>query len=84
MTELGVYILGATALAILAAAGIVSVTGGNGVLLCAVVASGAAYVSQFGAASAVVDPSTKVWPAIAFTAMGISFLAWAYGVWLLF
>ena len=81
MTELGVYILGAAALVILAWAG--ATAGDSTVMLCAVIASGAAYVSQFGAASAVVNPSTKL-AAIAFTAMGIAFLAWAYGVVLLF
>lgn len=77
MTELGVYILGATALAILAAAGI---NAGNGtVILAATVSSGAAYLSQLGAAYATMRPS-----GVATTINGVFMLvalgAWAFGV----
>lgn len=47
-TELGVYILGAVALAVLTAAGITA--GSNHVVLCAVLSSGFAYAAQFFAA----------------------------------
>lgn len=77
MTELGVYILGATALAILAAAGIN--TGNSTVILAAVVSSGAAYLSQLGAAYAAIKPS-----GVATTINGVFMLlalaAWAFGV----
>lgn len=59
MTELGVYILGATALAILAAAGVA--TNDGAVIFAAVLASGLAYLSQIGAAHTV--SGGKVWSA---------------------
>jgi hypothetical protein len=79
MTELGVYILGATALAILAAAGIVL---DGDVLVCAVIASGAAYLSQNGAHAHQILGA--LWALVlSIGAMIIAFGAWAYGVWLL-
>lgn len=79
MTELGVYILGATALAILAAAGIHA--GNATVISAAVVASGAAYLSQVFAAyhSLSVEPSpvARIMNGIF---MLIAFGAWATGI----
>jgi hypothetical protein len=82
MTELGAYILGAAALVILAWAG--AAAGNSTVLLCAVIASGAAYVSQFGAAHAVVH--TRPWSyALGFGGLVVALGAWGFGVsWLLF
>lgn len=80
MTELGVYILGAVALVILAAAGIAA--GNSAVVLCAVISSGAAYVSQLGAAMGVLHRTTfAVVTNAAF--MLIALGVWAYGVLLL-
>lgn len=77
MTELGVYILGATALAILAAAGIA--TGNHSVITCAVVSSGAAYLGQLGADGTVRDG--RRWT-VALNAVGLlaAVIAWALGV----
>lgn len=77
MTELGVYILGATALAILAAAGLV--LGNNLAVTMACVSSGAAYLSQVGAATYVISPS-KFARFINATFMLVALAAWAVGV----
>lgn len=77
MTELGVYILGATALVILAAAGIAL---GNGqIILAAVVASGFAYLSQIGAnhTAETGGMGWSVWLNAA--AMLVALGAWLYG-----
>lgn len=78
MTELGVYILGAVALAILAAAGIA--TGNHLVATCAVISSGAAYLSQIGAFNTVHSPGGRWSVAINATFMLVALGAWAYGV----
>ncbi len=59
MSELGIYILGATALAILAAAGIAS--GESAVVAFAVFAAGAAYLAQLLGEAVEVMASRKVW-----------------------
>ena len=86
MTELGVYILGAAALVILAWAG--ATAGDSTVMLCAVIASGAAYVSQFGVASTMAGAHAPLGPRASFIVNFVGLLvtlgAWAYGVWLLF
>ena len=80
MTELGVYILGAVALAILAAAGIAA--GDHVVVACAVTASGAAYLSQLGAFGTVSGgPQWSV--LLNGVAMVIALGAWAAGAFLL-
>lgn len=80
MTELGVYILGAVALCLLAAAGIAFDT--YNVVLCAVVSAGAAYATQVAA----------VWRSLGFAwaaavnlaGFAVALLAWTYGAFLLF
>ena len=74
--ELGVYILGATALAILAAAGIS--TGDYQVMVAACVAAGAAYLSQICAAMWIESPSSILRSGNALF-MFIAFGSWAYG-----
>lgn len=81
MTELGVYILGAMALGILAAAGISA--GNQTVILCAVVSSGAAYLSQLGAAHTVAKGPNGLSVIINAVFMLIALAAWAYGAFLL-
>lgn len=81
MTELGVYILGATALAILAAAGITA--GNHAALECAVVASGSAYLSQLGAAFTVNGTGGRWSVAVNAAFMLAALAAWAYGALLL-
>lgn len=78
MTELGIYILGAAALCILAAAGIHA---GNGtVVFWAVLASGAAYISQ-SAADIHNRDETRQW-ALALNAIAllVSIGSWLMGV----
>jgi len=77
MTELGVYILGATALAILAAAGFA--VEDSRVLFCAVIASGFAYLSQVGAnhTAETGKMGWSVW--LNAGAMLVALGAWAYG-----
>ena len=77
MTELGVYILGATALAILAASGIA--LGNGAAILAAVVASGFAYLSQIGAnqTAETGEMGWGVW--LNAVAMLVSLGAWLYG-----
>lgn len=77
MTELGVYILGATALAILTAAGFAAED--NIVLFCAVVASGFAYLAQLGAnhTAETGKMGWSVW--LNAVAMFIALVAWACG-----
>lgn len=81
MTELGVYILGATALAILAAAGIAFQDGS--IIFCAVIASGFAYLSQLGAnhTAETGQVGWSVW--LNAGAMLVALGAWAYGALLL-
>ncbi len=78
--ELGVYILGATALVILAAAGVAM--GKDHVITAAVLASGAAYVSQLCGAIFVANGGRA-----AHMANGVfmlaAFGAWAFGVYAL-
>lgn len=78
MTELGVYILGATALAILAAAGIA--TGNHFVLACAIIASGAAYIGQLAAAMTVLGQFASIAPIINLIGMVMALGAWLFGV----
>jgi hypothetical protein len=77
MTELGVYILGATALAILAAAGIAMQD--NTIIFAAVIASGFAYLSQLGANHTATTGKMgwSVW--LNAVAMLVALAAWAYG-----
>ncbi|MBL8578093.1 MAG: hypothetical protein JNK47_12770 [Mesorhizobium sp.] len=76
MTELGIYILGAMALAILAAAGVA--VGNSTVLVSAVVASAASYLAQI----AYFHGTRSRLAAIANTLfILIAFGAWLYGVW---
>ena len=79
MTELGVYILGAAALAILAAAGIALEQAVS--LVDAVVASGAAYLAQ-SFAHAFRERPEWLWAGLLnlFFALG-GFVLWAHGVW---
>lgn len=81
MTELGVYILGAVALCILAAAGIA--VGNPTAVLCAVLSSGAAYLSQLGAALTVAGVGGKAPQWLNGAMMLMSFAAWVYGAALL-
>lgn len=77
MTELGVYILGATALAILAAAGIALQDGS--IIFAAVLSSGFAYLSQLGANHTATTGKMgwSVW--LNGIAMLVALGAWLYG-----
>lgn len=77
-TELGVYILGAVALAILAAAGIA--TGNHLVIACALIASGGAYIGQLGGAMAVAGQFPALSPIINLIGMAVALCAWLFGV----
>lgn len=77
MTELGVYILGATALAILAAAGIA--TGNHAVVAFAVLSSGAVYVAQLGAAMVVAGQFAKAATIINLIGMALALGCWLFG-----
>ena len=79
-TELGVYILGATALAILAAAGIS--TGDYQVMVAVTVAAGAAYLSQICAAMWVEDPQSVLRSGNVIF-MLVAFASWAFGAYAL-
>lgn len=80
MTELGVYILGATALAILAATGIAS--GDYGVMVAVTIAAGASYLSQICAAMWTEEPASILRSGNVFF-MAIAFASWAFGVYAL-
>lgn len=81
--EIGVYVLGATALAILASAGITM--SNETALFCAVVASGAAYLAQMlnelaeRHIAAQTNPPVFVFP-VAALSMFIALGSWAVGV----
>lgn len=78
MTELGVYILGAVALVLLGAAGIA--TGDRVVIICAVGASGAAYLGQLAALSASVNATSARWSIILNAGfLLVALAAWAFG-----
>lgn len=75
--EIGVYILGAAALIILAAAGIA--TGSDAVLTCAVLAAGAAYVSQLGGAL-YLQTQQLLWATVNLFAMTVALVVWLIGL----
>ena len=77
MTELGVYILGAAALAILAAAGIAS--GNHLVVELAALSAGAAYVGQLGAQMVVANVSPRIASTINLAGMAVSLICWLLG-----
>jgi hypothetical protein len=77
MTELGVYILGATALAILAAAGIAS--GNHLVVELAALSAGSAYVGQLGAQMVVTGLSPRISSTINLGGMAVSLICWLLG-----
>jgi hypothetical protein len=78
MTELGVYILGATALALLGATGLVE--GNHVAATSAVVASGSAYLSQIGAANTAEGAGiASRWINAIFMIGALG--SWAFGVW---
>lgn len=78
--EIGVYILGATALALLASAGISFEN--KATVVASIAAAGAAYISQLATTHSYQKPS---WPAaiISLTAMAASLSSWAYGLYIL-
>lgn len=78
--ELGVYILGATALAILAAIGIS--TGDYQVMVAVTVAACASYLSQICAAMWIEQPASILRSGNVFF-MFIAFASWAFGVYAL-
>jgi hypothetical protein len=76
MTELGVYILGAMALAILAAAGFWAAD--ETIVACAVAASGLAYVSQING-FVCVESGIKPFGWVNFAGLISACLVWTFG-----